>query len=104
MSDDKEWRKYSPSEVKEGLAKLTNWKLVKGKIHRELEFRSFDDAIGFMMRSSLEIIKLDHHPEWFNVYNRVTIDLVTHDLGGISGYDFIIAKKLDEVAKLFHAK
>ena len=98
------YRRYSTSEVKGELRKLKTWKVVKGKLHKELEFRTFDDAMGFMIRASLEITKLNHHPEWFNVYNIVKIDLVTHDLGGISDYDFILAKKLDEVAKLFKTK
>ncbi len=104
MSDDKEYRRYSADEIKEQLSKLKTWKLEGGKLHRELEFQSFDDAVAFMMRASLEITKLDHHPEWHNVYNQVRIDLVTHDLGGISGYDFILAGKLDEVAKSFRMK
>ena len=104
MTDDKEWRRYSGSEIKEQLSKLNNWKVQSGKIHREFEFQSFEDAIAFMMRASFEASKLDHHPEWFNVYNRLTIDLVTHDLGGISGYDFILARKLEDVAKGFKVK
>jgi 4a-hydroxytetrahydrobiopterin dehydratase len=105
MSDaDKEWRKYSPSEVRDSLAKLKNWKLLKGKLHRDLEFQSFEDAVAFLVRASLEISKMDHHPEWFNVYNQVRIDLTTHELDGISGYDFMLARKLDEVAKTFRAK
>ncbi len=103
MSDD-EWRKYSAPEIRDQLAKLKNWKVEKGKLHREMEFRSFEDALAFMVRASLDIAKMDHHPEWFNVYNRITIDLVTHDLGGISGYDFILARKLDELSKVFRAK
>lgn len=103
MSDD-EWRKYSASEIKGQLVKLKNWKVERGKLHRELEFPSFEDALAFMVRASLDIAKIDHHPEWFNVYNRITIDLVTHDLGGISGYDFILARKLDELTKAFRAK
>jgi len=101
---DEQYRRYSASEIREEMTNLKNWKLVDGKLHRELEFRTFDDAISFMMRSALEITKLDHHPEWYNVYTRVKIDLVTHDLGGISGYDFILAKKLDQLAKIFKAK
>ena len=104
MSDDNEWRKYSPSEIRDELSQLTSWKLEKGKLHRELEFRSFEDAVAFIVRASIEISKLDHHPEWFNVYNQVKIDLVTHELNGISGYDFRLAKKLDEIAKIFRAK
>jgi 4a-hydroxytetrahydrobiopterin dehydratase len=103
MSDE-EWRKYSASEIREQLAKLKNWKVEKGKLHRELEFRNFEDALAFMVRASLDIAKMDHHPEWFNVYNRIIIDLVTHDLGGISGYDFVLARKLDELVKTFRAK
>ena len=97
---DEEYRKYSASEIRDEMKSLESWKIVDGKLHRELEFRTFDDAISFMMRSALEITKLDHHPEWFNVYTSVKIDLVTHDLGGISGYDFILAKKLDHIAKI----
>jgi len=104
MTEDKEYRRYSSSEIKKQLTKLKDWRLAKGKLHRELEFHSFDDAVAFIMRASLEITKLDHHPEWFNVYNQVTIDLVTHDLGGISGYDFILARKLNEVLKSFNEK
>ncbi len=101
---DEEYRRYSATEITNEMKNLKTWKVVKGKLHRELEFRTFDDAVAFMMRSSLEITKLDHHPDWYNVYNRVKIDLVTHDLDGISGYDFILAKKLDEIAKIFKAK
>ena len=104
MSEDKEYRRYSTSEISEQMVKLKNWKLIKGKLHREMEFRTFDDAVTFMMRASLEITKLDHHPEWYNVYNQLTIDLVTHDLGGISGYDFLLAKKMDEIAKTFRVR
>jgi 4a-hydroxytetrahydrobiopterin dehydratase len=104
MSDDKEWRKYSASEIKEQLTKLKDWSLVKGKLHREVELKSFEDAVAFMMRTSIEVSKLDHHPEWFNVYNKVIVDLVTHELDGISGYDFILARKIDEIAKTFRAK
>ena len=104
MSNDQEWRRYSASEIRDHLTKMKNWKVEKGKLHRDLEFRSFEDALAFMVRASLDISKLDHHPEWYNVYNRVRIDLVTHDLGGISGYDFILAKKLDDAAKIFQGK
>jgi 4a-hydroxytetrahydrobiopterin dehydratase len=103
MSND-EYRKLSRSEINKNLLGLKKWKLAKGKLHRELKFRSFEDAVAFMVRSSLEIAKLDHHPEWFNVYNIVKIDLVTHDVSGISNYDFILAKKLEELASFFKAR
>ena len=101
---DEEYRRYSATEIRSEMKNLRKWKVAKGKLHRELKFRTFDDAIAFMMRSSLEITKLDHHPEWYNVYTWVKIDLVTHDLGGITGYDFILAKKLEEIANTFKAK
>lgn len=103
MSSD-EYRKLSPAEIRERMKDLKIWKIVGGKLHRELKFRSFEDAIGFIERASFEISKLDHHPEWFNVYNQVRIDLVTHDVGGISDYDFILAKALDKIASTFKAK
>jgi 4a-hydroxytetrahydrobiopterin dehydratase len=98
---DEDYRKLSKSEVTENVKRLRGWKLVKGKLHREFEFKTFEDAISFMIRASLEIAKLDHHPEWFNVYNQVRVDLVTHDVGGISQYDFILAKKLSDIASMF---
>jgi len=99
-----EYRKLTKSEVSKNLIDLKKWKLVVGKLHREYKFKSFEDAVAFMVRSSLEISKLDHHPEWFNVYNTVKIDLVTHDVDGISNYDFILAKKLEKIASSFGAR
>jgi 4a-hydroxytetrahydrobiopterin dehydratase len=103
MSDE-DYRKLSDSEIREQMKGLGTWKLAKGKLHRELEFPSFEDAISYMVRASLEIAKLDHHPEWFNVYNQMKIDLMTHDVNGISQYDFILAKKLEGLSKKFKAK
>ena len=101
---DEEYRKLTDAEIRDQLKSLDKWKLEKGKLHKDLELRSFEDAVAFMVRSSLEIVKLDHHPEWYNVYNQVKIDLVTHDVGGISQYDFLLAKKLDSISKKFRAK
>lgn len=99
-----DYRKLSRKDIVSNLASLKKWKLLKGKLHREYKFRNFEDAISFMVRSSLEVEKLDHHPEWFNVYNRIVVDLVTHDVSGISNYDFILAKKLERVASGFKQK
>lgn len=99
-----EYRRLSKSEIEQGMKSLKQWHLVKGKLHRDLTFKSFDDAISFMMRSSLEISKLNHHPEWFNVYNQVKIDLITHDVSGISNYDLTLAKKLESIASAFNAR
>jgi len=99
-----EYLKLSRTEIARNLQSIRKWKLLRGKLHREYKFKSFEDAISFMSRSSLEIVKLDHHPEWFNVYNTVIVDLVTHDVSGISNYDFILAKKLEKIASVFHAR
>src|SRR5262245_53610883 len=94
-----EYQKLSKSEISSELSGLKGWKIANGKLHKELEFESFVQAFGFMTQVALEAEKLNHHPEWFNVYNRVTIDLVTHDIGGLSNYDFMLAKSIDAVAK-----
>ena len=99
-----DYQKLTKSEVSRNLVDLKKWKVVSGKLHREYKFKNFEDAIAFMVRSSLEIAKLDHHPEWFNVYNIIKIDLVTHDVGGISNYDFILAKKLEKIASSLRAR
>lgn len=82
------------------LKDLPHWHDVGGRdaIARKFEFRDFNEAFGFMTRAALVAEKLDHHPEWFNVYNRVTIDLTTHDAGGITAKDAELARKLDEIA------
>ena len=99
-----EYHKLSSREIKNESSKLKNWKIVKGKLHREIEFSSFEDAVSFMIRASFEVAKMDHHPEWFNVYNRVVIDLVTHDVGGLSNYDFTLATTLDRIISTFRTK
>ena len=78
-------------EVLKRLKALPGWALVKGKLHRELKFRDFSEAFGFMARVALAAEKLDHHPDWSNVWNRVTIDLNTHDAGGVTELDFKLA-------------
>ena len=69
-------------------------------MNRSFEFNSFVDAFGFMTKVAMEAEKINHHPEWFNVYSRLKIELVTHDIGGISNYDIklasIISKLYDE--------
>jgi 4a-hydroxytetrahydrobiopterin dehydratase len=91
-------RRFSGPELAEALATLTGWAVVEGKLHKEYKFADFIHAFGFMATSALAIEKMNHHPEWFNVYNRVTVDLATHDAGGITSKDADLAKLLDEVA------
>lgn len=98
MSEE-EYRKLSDGEIAEGLSGLAGWRLSNGKLNKAIEFDNFVQAFGFMTQVAMEAEKMNHHPEWFNVYNKVTIDLVTHDVGGISNYDFKLAKTIDEIAK-----
>jgi len=94
-----ERRKYSDEEVARRLTELTGWSLASGKLHKEFTFEGFVKAFGFMAAVALIAERLNHHPEWFNVYNRVVIDLSTHDVGGISGLDFEFAAKVDALVR-----
>ncbi|MFQ5752494.1 MAG: 4a-hydroxytetrahydrobiopterin dehydratase [bacterium] len=69
----------------------------KGKLHKTFEFKSFIEAFGFMTKVAIVAETMNHHPEWFNVYNRVTVDLTTHDLGGIRTSDFELARKIQDL-------
>ncbi len=76
-------------------AELPHWTLLHGKLHRECRFRDFSEAFAFMTRVALAAETLGHHPEWTNVWNRVTIDLTTHDCGGLSDLDVALAHRID---------
>ena len=82
----------SDAEIQPLFAKLSGWQLSGNKLRRELRFPDFSAAFGFMARLALAAEKLDHHPEWSNVYNRVTIELSTHDAGGLTVLDFELAR------------
>jgi 4a-hydroxytetrahydrobiopterin dehydratase len=88
----------SEQEVRSALEALPGWSVVNGKLHREFKFRDFSYAFGFMATAATAIEKRNHHPEWFNVYNRVTVDLTTHDAGGITAKDAELALLLNEIA------
>ena len=84
------------------LARLTGWSAVEGgrdAISKTFKFKDFNAAFGFMTRVALAAEKLDHHPEWFNVYNRVEITLATHDADGVTALDVALAKIADDAAK-----
>lgn len=89
--------RLSDEDINEELKKLQGWSKVNEKLHKEFSFDSFNQAFGFMTRAAMEIEKMNHHPEWFNVYNRITIDLTTHDAGGITKNDVNLAKILDSL-------
>ncbi len=84
--------------LKAHLAKVPAWSVVDGKLHRDLKFDDFTAAFGFMTKVALFAEKMDHHPEWSNVYNRVSIDLTTHDAGGLTELDFALAGRIDSAA------
>jgi 4a-hydroxytetrahydrobiopterin dehydratase len=91
--------KLSQAQIKDALTSLPGWSVKEDKLHKEYEFDSFAEAIGWMMSAAIEIDKMNHHPEWSNVYNSVTVNLVTHDLGdAISNLDVELAHKLEELA------
>jgi 4a-hydroxytetrahydrobiopterin dehydratase len=89
--------RLSQTEIEQELKNLPGWKIVNEKLHKEFQFESFNQAFGFMTRSAMEIEKMNHHPEWFNVYNKITIELTTHDAGGITKNDVNLAKILNSL-------
>jgi 4a-hydroxytetrahydrobiopterin dehydratase len=95
----KQSNKLSSEQVRAQLEKLnahagTAWELLEGKLHKQFTFKDFQAAMTFMQSVAIEAEKLDHHPEWCNVYNRVSVDLVTHSAGGITELDFLLASKM----------
>ncbi len=91
-------KKLSDAAIQENLGQLNGWTVEDGKLHKEYQFDTFVTAFGFMTQLALVAESMNHHPEWFNVYNRVTIDLMTHDAGGISELDFQWAKQADAIS------
>jgi 4a-hydroxytetrahydrobiopterin dehydratase len=85
-------------KITEAINKLTEWKVVNDKLNRTFKFDNFVDAFAFMTRVAIVAEKMDHHPELFNVYNRVVIDLTTHDVGGIGTLDIELAQKIDALS------
>jgi len=82
------------------LAKLKGWSELQGRdaITKKFNFKDFNEAFGFMLRAALIAEKLDHHPEWFNVYNKVEVTLSTHDAGGVTARDVKLAEEMDRIA------
>jgi 4a-hydroxytetrahydrobiopterin dehydratase len=91
--------KLSEEDVTGGLSDLPGWSLAKDKLRREFKFANFIEAFGFMTSAAIEAEKMNHHPEWFNVYNKVVVDLTTHDAGGITELDFELARKMNDLSK-----
>ena len=91
--------RLTETEVKKRLSNLRGWNLVAGKLHVEYKFGDFLSAFEFMIKLSKTVNKLDHHPEWSNSYNKVSISLVTHSAKGITELDFTLAKAAAELYK-----
>ena len=89
--------RLSESDIDEELKKLSGWNVKDDKLHKEFQFDNFNQAFGFMTRAAMEIEKMNHHPEWFNVYNKITVDLTTHEAGGITNNDVNLAKILNSL-------
>lgn len=84
------------SQLHESLENLPGWTIENGKLSKTFKFKSFAAALGWMVTVGIQADKMDHHPEWSNVYNRVTVNLVTHDLGNvISNWDVELAQKME---------
>ena len=89
--------KMNSQKIEAGLTEVLGWELKNGKLHRQLRFKNFVQAWGFMAQVAILAERMNHHPEWSNVYSQVTIDLTTHEVGGISQRDFDLAKQINGV-------
>ena len=102
MSND-DYQKLSQQEIELEIGKIQGWKVANGKLNRTFEFENFVHAFGFMTQVAIQAEKMNHHPEWFNVYNKIEINLVTHDISGISNYDIKLAETINHLySKEFH--
>lgn len=92
--------KLSTEECEAALEALSDWEhdLMKGAISRRFEFADFSEAFAFMTRAALIAEQMDHHPEWFNVYNKVDVTLTTHDADGLSERDIAMAQAMERLA------
>ena len=94
------YEKLSSEEVEQALATVSGWQMAADRdaIEKKFEFRNFSEAFGFMARVALAAEKMDHHPEWFNVYRTVDVTLATHDAGGVTNLDVELAKLMNKLA------
>ncbi len=87
------------SEIASRLGALPSWELEGDKLHRKFKFGDFAEAFGFMAEVAILAEKMDHHPEWSNVYSRVDVHLTTHDAGGLTELDFELAAHMNRIAR-----
>ncbi len=90
--------RLTDSEIEDALAGLDGWILENGKLNRDFKFANFIEAFGFMTSAAIEAEKMNHHPEWFNVYSKVIVKLVTHSAGGVTSLDVELARKMSALA------
>jgi len=90
--------KLSDQQITAALNDLPGWSLRDGKLHRDFKFSDFSEAFGFMARVAIAAEKMDHHPDWSNSWNKVSVDLVTHSAGGITDNDVKLAKQMNAIA------
>jgi 4a-hydroxytetrahydrobiopterin dehydratase len=90
--------RLTKDDVEALLADLPGWTLSGEQLHRRFAFADFSTAIGFMVRVALACEQLDHHPNWYNVYNRVDVQLWTHNAGGVTALDLRLAQRMNEIA------
>ena len=92
-------KKLTDDEIGAALSGLEGWRVENGKLHRDYRFTNFVEAFGFMSSVALVAESMDHHPEWFNVYRTVRVDLSTHDAGGITRLDLELAKRMNTLGR-----
>jgi 4a-hydroxytetrahydrobiopterin dehydratase len=97
-------KKLSDAEIAALLRKAGGWSVAAGKLHKEFVCKDFAEAFGNMTHVALVAEAMNHHPEWFNVWNKVVIDLNTHSVKGISDYDFVLAEKINEIFEPFPSR
>ncbi|MEZ4214950.1 MAG: 4a-hydroxytetrahydrobiopterin dehydratase [Myxococcota bacterium] len=85
--------------IERALRELPSWRIERGRLHREFRFRDFVEAFGFMTSAALVAERMDHHPEWSNVWATVRVDLVTHDAGAVTELDVALARAMDTIAE-----
>ena len=98
---EENYNKLSDNEIKNELVNVPGWIVNGNKLTKTFEFNDFEDAFTFMTRIAMEVEKINHHPEWFNVYNQVKIELTTHDVNGISNFDFKLARIINDIEKKY---
>lgn len=91
-------KKYSNIEIQTAMKTLNNWILFEDKIKKQFQFKDFSEALAFIVRIGVLAEKQNHHPELYNVYNKVTIALTTHDVSGLSDKDFQLATAIDAIS------